>query len=118
MRLPAAMVRAVAQARDPDAVDGLFRQVLAERVPAGTVQPRWVAGRELRGVFSGYGAVRDFADWCEATGAEPVFEFAPPPEVVLFCHNDFDGYAVMVSCVADERDARELFWLHPDVGRD
>lgn len=118
MRLAAATVRAVAESGNPNEVDRLFRQVLVERVPAGTVQPRWIAGRELRGVFEGYGAVRNFADWCDAFGLDPVFEFAPPPEVVLFCHNIFDGFTVLVSCVADERDAKEFFRLNLGWGID
>ena len=111
-------VERVRASRNLADVDALFRRVLADRVPAGVVQPRWTAGRELRGVFTGYGAVRDFADWCDTFGLVPSFEFGPPPEVVLFCHNDFDGYAVIVSCVADERDAGEFFRLNPGWGLD
>ncbi|GAB3236439.1 hypothetical protein GCM10027447_34790 [Glycomyces halotolerans] len=118
MRFPAATVHQVAASGDADAVDGLFRRVLAGRVPGGINQPRWIAGRELTGVFSGYGAVRDFADWCDAFGADAEFEFGPPPEVVLFCRTDLGGYAVTVSCVADERDAGVFFRLNPGWGLD
>jgi hypothetical protein len=94
-------------------VDALFRQALTEVLPAGTVQPRWIAGRELTGVFESYGAVRDFADWCDATGADPGFEFGPPPEVVLYARHLLGGHVVHVECVADQRDAEAWFRLNP-----
>ncbi|MCC3765200.1 hypothetical protein K3N28_19260 [Glycomyces sp. TRM65418] len=111
--MPADLER-VRTSRDPADIDALFRQVIAEVVPAGTVQPRWIAGRsELTGVFEGYGAVRDFADWCDATGADPSFEFTAPPEVVLFCRHLLAGHVVHVECVADQRDAEAWFRLNP-----
>jgi hypothetical protein len=109
----AAEVARVVADRDPAEVDALFRQALAEVLPAGVVQPRWIAGRELTGVFEGWGAVRDFADWCDATGADPGFEFGPSPEVVLYCRHLLAGHLVQVECVADQRDAEERFRLNP-----
>jgi len=113
-KLLASEVARVVASREPQAVDALFRQVLAEVVPAGTVQPRWIAGRELTGVFEGFGSVRDFADWCEVTGADPGFEFGPPPEVILYARHLLAGHTVHVECVADQRDAEEWFRLNPD----
>lgn len=118
MVVTASEVVSVASGRDPDRVDELFRRALADVVPAGLVQPRWIAGRELSGVFEGWGAVRDFADWCDAFGADPLFEFGPPPEVVLFCLTDLAGHPVRVSCTADEREAGEYFRLNPGWGLD
>ncbi|MFC3495451.1 hypothetical protein [Glycomyces rhizosphaerae] len=106
-------VERVRSSQNPADVDMLFRQVLAEVVPAGTIQPRWVAGRELTGIFEGYGAVRDFADWCDATGADPGFEFGPPPEVVLYAQHLLAGHVVHVECVADQHDAETWFRLNP-----
>ena len=111
-------VERVRASRNLADVDALFRRVLTDWVPADTIQPHWAAGRELRGIFAGYGAVRDFADWCDAFGLDPSFEFGPPPEVVLFCRNDFDGFTVTVSCIADERDAQMFFRLDPGWGLD
>lgn len=104
----------VAAGRDPARVDALFRQVLTAMLPAGTVQPRWIAGHAgLAGVFEGYGAVRDFADWCEATGADPGFEFGSPPEVVLYARHLLGGHVVHVECVCEQRDAEIWFRLNP-----
>ena len=111
-------VERVRSAGNPVEIDELFRRALADVVPAGLVHPRWIAGRELCGVFEGWGAVRDFADWCDAFGADPLFDFGPPPEVVLFCLTDLAGYAVRVSCTADEREAGECFRLDPGWGLD
>ncbi|WP_091032401.1 hypothetical protein [Glycomyces harbinensis] len=77
------------------------------------MQPRWIAGRELTGRFEGYGAVRDFADWCDATGADPGFEFGPPPEVVLYARHLLGGHVVHVECVAEQHDAETWFRLNP-----
>ncbi|THV30045.1 hypothetical protein [Glycomyces paridis] len=98
--------------RDPAAVDALFRRALAAVLPAGTVQPRWTAGRELVGVFDGYGAVGDFADWCDATGADPGFEFGPAPEIVLYARHLLGGHVVHVQCVAEQADAETRFHLN------
>lgn len=113
MKVLAATVAAIAADGDADAVDALFRQVLAEVVPAGIIQPRWIAGRELIGVFEGYGAVRDFADWCEATDADPGFEFGPPHEVVLYSRHLLAGHVVRVECVAEQHEAETWFRLNP-----
>lgn len=110
----AAEVAKVAASREPHAVDALFRQVFAEVLPSGTVQPRWIAGHAgLAGVFEGYGAVRDFADWCDATGADPGFEFGPPPEVVLYARHLLAGHVVHVECVADQHEVEPWFRLNP-----
>ncbi|MQM28709.1 hypothetical protein [Glycomyces albidus] len=104
----------MARDRHPGEVDALFRRALAAVVPAGTVQPRWVAGHAgLVGVFEGFGAVRDFADWCDATGADPGFEFGPPPEVALYARHLLGGHVVHVECVAEQRDAETWFRLNP-----
>jgi hypothetical protein len=112
MKVLASTVAAIAADGDADAVDALFRQVLAEVVPAGIIQPRWIAGRELIGVFEGYGAVRDFADWCKATDADPGFEFGPPPEVVLYSRHLLAGHVVQVECVAEQHEAETWFRLN------
>jgi hypothetical protein len=109
----AAEVARIAHDRSPDQVDALFHQALADVLPEGTVQPRWIAGRELSGVFQGYGSVRDFADWCDATGADPGFEFGPPPEVVLYARHLLAGHVVHVECVADQHDVEPWFRLNP-----
>ncbi|GAA2123916.1 hypothetical protein J2S68_003551 [Glycomyces algeriensis] len=109
----AAEVAKVAASREPHAVNALFRQALTEVLPDGTVQPRWIADRELIGVFEGYGSVRDFADWCDATGADPGFEFGPPPEVVLYARHLLAGHVVHVECVADQHDVEPWFRLNP-----
>jgi hypothetical protein len=109
----AAEVARVVADRNPAEVDALFRQALAEVLPAGVVQPRWIAGRELTGVFEGWGAVRDFADWCDATGADPGFELGPPPEVVLYARHLLGGHVVHVECVADQREVEPWFRLNP-----
>ncbi|WP_100447018.1 hypothetical protein [Glycomyces xiaoerkulensis] len=116
--ITAEQVAAVAADGDIDAVDGLFRQALTPVVPAGLVQPRWVAGSRLRGVFEGYGAVRAFAEWCEVFEVEAEVEFARPPEVVLFCEVALAGYRVGLSCWADEHEAGAFFCLNPGWGVD
>lgn len=109
-----AEVGRVAAGRDPTEVDALFRQVFAEVLPAGIEQPRWIAGSAgLSGVFEGYGAVRYFAEWCDATGADPGFEFGPPPEVVLYAQHLLGGHVIHVECVAEQRDAETWFRLNP-----
>jgi hypothetical protein len=113
--LAAGQVQAVLASRDSGEVDVLFRRLLAEFVPAGTAQPRWIAEpARLVGVFEGYGAVRDFADWCDATGADPGFEFGPPPEVVLYSQHLVAGHVVHVECVADQHDVDPWFRLNPN----
>lgn len=108
---PAEVERA-RRSKDPAVVDALFRQALTEVLPVGTVQPRWIAGHELTGIFAGYGAVRAFAEWCEATGADPGFEFGPPPEVVLYSRHLLAGHLVHVECVCEQHDAEAWFRLN------
>jgi len=113
--LSAGQVQAVLAARDSEEVDALFGRLLAEFVPAGTVQPRWIAEpARLVGVFEGYGAVRDFAEWCDATDADPGFEFGPPPEVVLYSRHLVAGHVIHVECVAEQSDAETWFRLNPN----
>ncbi|PRY62554.1 hypothetical protein [Glycomyces artemisiae] len=114
MAVTTAEVARIAAGRNPDEVDALFRQALAEVLPAGTVQPRWIATRTgLAGVFQGYRALEDFADWCAVLDIEPASDFGPPPEVELWADASVRGHLIRVRCVADESEARRHFRICP-----
>jgi hypothetical protein len=115
MPVLATEVRSVLASPEAAAIDDLIRRALADRLPAGMIQPLWsLTAERLEGCFTGVGAVTAFRDWCDLANTDPVFDFAAPPDLELWADFRIAGYDVRLWCTAEQSEVEAFFTVRAE----